>query len=77
MLSYVRSTLNNEPFSILLPDVLILDRLEHMKNYSFAKLVQAWDQTGLGQIMVERVDQLVENYGIADLNQALIAPLRA
>ena len=70
--------LNNEPFSILLPDVLILDRLEHMKNYSFAKLVQAWDQTGLGQIMVERVDPaLVENYGIADLNQALIAPFKS
>lgn len=60
--------LNNEPFAVLLPDVLVLDKELHEKDYSFAELVKAWERTEVGQIMVERVDsEMIENYGIADL----------
>ena len=63
--------LNNEPFAVLLPDVLVLDSASRDRNYSFAQLVEAWDKTEVGQVMVERVDSgAIENYGVADLDGA-------
>ena len=67
--------LNDEPFAVLLPDVLVLDSQSRERNYSFAQLVEAWDKTELGQIMVERVDsEAIENYGVADLDGAISKP---
>ena len=67
--------LNNEPFAVLLPDVLVLDSESRDRNYSFAQLVEAWDKTELGQVMVERVDSgAIENYGVADLDGAISKP---
>ena len=48
--------LNNEPFAVLLPDVLVLDQESRDKNYSFAAMTDAWNETGMGQVMVERVE---------------------
>ncbi len=63
--------LNNEPFAVLLPDVLVLDSKSRERNYSFARLVESWNMTGVGQVMVERVDSdMLENYGVADLDGA-------
>ena len=60
--------LNDEPFAVLLPDVLILDLETRDKNYSFSKLVEAWNYSGVGQIMVERINSnMIENYGVVDL----------
>ncbi len=70
--------LNNEPFAVLLPDVLVLDQESRDNNYSFAQLVKAWDKTGTGQVMVERVQpDAVESYGIADLNGELAEPFKS
>ena len=70
--------LNNEPFAVLLPDVLVLDKESRDKNYSFAQLVKAWDETGTGQVMLERVDpELVESYGIADLGNVALKPFKS
>ena len=67
--------LNNEPFAVLLPDVLVLDHESHDRNYSFAQLVEAWNKTEIGQVMVERVDfDIIENYGVADLDGANSKP---
>jgi UTP--glucose-1-phosphate uridylyltransferase len=67
--------LNNEPFAVLLPDVLVLDSESRDRNYSFAQLVEAWNTTGVGQVMVERVDsEAIENYGVADLDGAVSKP---
>jgi UTP--glucose-1-phosphate uridylyltransferase len=61
--------INGEPFAVLLPDVLVLDRESRQRNFSFAQLVEAWNTTKVGQIMVERVDsEMIENYGVADLD---------
>jgi UTP--glucose-1-phosphate uridylyltransferase len=69
--------INNEPFAVLLPDVFVLDKDFREINYSFAQLVRAWDETGIGQVMVEVVGpDLVENYGIADLDDKLIGPFK-
>ena len=67
--------LNNEPFAVLLPDVLVLDSQSRDRNYSFARLVEAWNKTEVGQVMVERVDSdMIENYGVADLGGATSKP---
>ena len=67
--------LNNEPFAVLLPDVLVLDSASRERNYSFAQLVEAWDKTEVGQVMVERVDSgMIGNYGVADLDGAESKP---
>lgn len=64
--------IHSEPFSVLLPDVLVLDQVSHGRNHSFRQLVQAWDELGIGQIMVERVEpDAVESYGIVDLDGEL------
>jgi UTP--glucose-1-phosphate uridylyltransferase len=61
--------LGDEPFAVLLPDVLVLDHESHERSYSFGKLVEAWNDTGVGQVMVERVDSdMIENYGVVDLD---------
>lgn len=62
--------LNNEPFAVLLPDVLVLDRESRGRNYSFSRMVDVWNHTGIGQVMVERVSsEVIDNYGIADLGK--------
>ena len=61
--------LNDEPFAVLLPDVLVLDQASRAKNYSFGAMTDVWNETGVGQVMVERVSsEALGNYGVADLN---------
>ncbi len=61
--------LGDEPFAVLLPDVVVLGKLKREANFSFLSLVNAWSRTGLGQIMVEQVDMnAIENYGVVDLD---------
>ena len=67
--------LNNEPFAVLLPDVLVLDQVSRGMNHSFSSLLEAWNATGIGQIMVERVaESAVENYGIVDIDGHIAKP---
>jgi len=67
--------LNNEPFAVLLPDVLVLDQISSGMNHSFSALLKAWDATGIGQIMVERVaESAVENYGVVDIGGHVAKP---
>jgi UTP--glucose-1-phosphate uridylyltransferase len=70
-----RHLLNNEPFAVLLPDVLVLDRQARGKNFSFAQLIAAWNRTGIGQIMVESVGwETVEGYGVVDVGDETVTP---
>ena len=70
--------LNNEPFAVLLPDVLVLDQESRDKNYSFAAMVDAWNVTSVGQVMVERVGlDAIDHYGVADLNGAASVPFNS
>lgn len=59
--------IKNEPFAVLLPDVLVLDKESHANHFSFMSLVECWRKSGKGQVMVERINwKSVEKYGIAD-----------
>ena len=67
--------INNEPFAVLLPDVMVIDDISNSKNNSFSVMKNIWDKTGVGQIMVESVkDKAVENYGIVDIRGENIKP---
>lgn len=67
--------IKKEPFAVLLPDIILLDKPSYQLNYSFMKLIEAWNSTGIGQIMVERVDASeVESYGIVDINKVPVSP---
>ena len=58
---------NDEPFAILLPDVLVLDKKTRKNNFSFSQLANAWSTTGKSQLMIEQVDsESIEKYGIVD-----------
>jgi len=62
--------LNDEPFAVLLPDILVLDKKNKKNHHSFNQLMKAWSKTGVGQVMVERVDlNSIENYGIVDFGK--------
>jgi UTP--glucose-1-phosphate uridylyltransferase len=70
--------LSDEPFAVLLPDVLVLDQEAQDKHYSFSSMVAAWNHTGIGQIMVERVSSdVIENYGVADLGTEASEPFKS
>ncbi len=70
--------LKDDPFAVLLPDVLVLDQAWRAKNYSFGAMTDAWNETGVGQVMVERVSsEALENYGVADLNGEESEPFKS
>ena len=61
--------IHNEPFAVLLPDVLVVEDIVHPKNYSLSSMKNSWDETGIGQIMVQSVESKdIESYGIVDTN---------
>jgi len=74
----VKHLLNNETFAVLLPDVPVLDQESHDQNYSFGAMTDAWNETGIGQVMVERVGlDAIDNYGVSDLNGAASEPSKS
>ena len=61
--------INNEPFAVLLPDVMVVEDISHPKNYSLSSMKKSWDETGVGQIMVQTIENKdTESYGIVDTN---------
>jgi len=64
-----RDIIGNEPFVVVLPDVLIDEyhRSDDIDNLS--RMVTKFEATGVSQIMVELVaDEDVSKFGIADIN---------
>ena len=73
-----KQLLNNEPFAVVLPDVLVLDQESRDQYSSFGAMTNAWNKTGIGQVMVERVDsEAIENCGVADLGGAASESLKS
>lgn len=58
----------NEPFAVLLPDVLIDKYQSNLKQDNLKAMISRYEQTGASQVMVEAVPRdLVSSYGIVDL----------
>lgn len=63
----------DEPFAVVLPDVLIDDTLYDFNVDNLAYMIGAYEKTGVSQIMVEKVPQVsVDKYGIVDLEQTTL-----
>jgi len=70
--------INGEPFAVLLPDVFVLEKKFRTKNFSLGQLVSFWNNTGIGQVMVEKVDfDKIKKYGIIDTGEKNITPFRS
>lgn len=62
---------NGKAVAVLLPDVLVNHYISKLDSTNLALMIRNFNQTGQGQVMVERVaDKDVEKYGIADLSDA-------
>lgn len=61
----------DEPFAVMLPDVLVFQR---NNQTDLSRMVEQYQKTGAGQIMVEAVpDNMVHQYGIADCDNPSVA----
>lgn len=66
-----RKVIGNEPFAVMLPDVLVMPPSAPSMPNDFSSMVNRWNETGHGQIMVEAVPQEDINlYGVADIGGA-------
>jgi UTP--glucose-1-phosphate uridylyltransferase len=64
-----------EPFAVVLPDVLIDEYQSDLKTENLAKMIKLYESSNASQIMVEAVPQeLVSSYGVVDLQGADVAP---
>lgn len=64
----------DEPFVVLLPDVLLDDATADLRKENLAKMLQRFEQTGYSQIMVEPVPEKdVSKYGVVDCGGASLA----
>lgn len=62
-----REVIGDEPFAVLLPDVLV-DACGHEGGNDLSRMVQAWDQHQAAQVMVEQVPMArVDQYGVVSL----------
>lgn len=65
----------NEPFAVVLPDVLIDDAACDLTRDNLAEMLRLYDETGYSQILVEPVPQeKVSSYGVVDINGNALAP---
>lgn len=66
-ISCARSVVGNNPFAVLLPDVLIDEYQANPKKDNLAAMVRRYNSTAHSQIMVEPVAwELVSKYGVVD-----------
>lgn len=67
--------IGSEPFAVVLPDVLMDDATYDAGNENMAEMIANFSATGASQVMVEKVPaNMVDQYGVADIGGAAIAP---
>lgn len=70
-----RPIIGDEPFVVVLPDVILDDATADPKSENLAAMLRRFDETGASQIMVEPVPmELVSNYGVADCQGHALEP---
>lgn len=69
-----RPVIGNNPFAVLLPDVIIDQYQSDLKSDNLADMIAKFEQSGSNQIMVEPVPpQQVNQYGVVDLHGVELA----
>jgi UTP--glucose-1-phosphate uridylyltransferase len=70
-----RPVVGDNPFAVILPDVLINEYSCDLKTENLARMLELFDEDGTSQIMLEEVPRAeVNQYGIGDLNGKELAP---
>ncbi|QYJ84970.1 UTP--glucose-1-phosphate uridylyltransferase GalU [Shewanella mesophila] len=70
-----QKVVGDEPFAVLLPDVIVDEASCNLQSDNLADMVKLFDDTEIGQIMVEGVPHhSVNQYGIADVNGHKLKP---
>lgn len=65
----------DEPFAVVLPDVLVDAASCDLKRDNLAEMIANFEGSGAAQVMVEQVPhELVHQYGIADIGGVDLAP---
>lgn len=65
----------NEPFAVVLPDVLIDDSASDLSRDNLAAMIRKFESSGDSQVMVEPVPHhSVSNYGVVDVNGDDLSP---
>ncbi|KAG1665725.1 UTP--glucose-1-phosphate uridylyltransferase [Nymphon striatum] len=64
-----RPLVGEEPFAVVLPDVIIDDVSCDLSKENMSEMLRQFDENGESQIMVEPVPmEMVSSYGVADVN---------
>ncbi|AQS38785.1 UDP-glucose pyrophosphorylase [Shewanella psychrophila] len=70
-----KPVIGDEPFAVLLPDVIVDEASCNLSQDNLAEMVRLFNSTCIGQIMVEGVPlEQVNQYGIADVNGNQLKP---
>lgn len=70
-----RALVGNEPFAVVLPDVLLADFTADQKTENLSAMISRFKETGNSQIMVAPVaNEEVSNYGVVDCQGAELLP---
>ncbi|MGR5143810.1 UTP--glucose-1-phosphate uridylyltransferase GalU [Photobacterium sp. DNB23_23_1] len=70
-----RPLVGDEPFAVVLPDVILDDVASDLRRENMAAMVNAFNDTQISQVMVEPVPMSeVSNYGVADINGTALKP---
>jgi len=73
--SIARPLIGDNPFVVILPDVLIDDASCNLASDNLAAMIKRFDNSQASQIMVEPVaKEQVSNYGVVDCNGATLLP---
>lgn len=77
-ISCARPCIGNNPFIVLLPDVLVDDAACDLSKDNLAEMINRFSESGKSQIMVEGVPEaLVSNYGVVDCGGKTLKPGQA
>lgn len=70
-----RPLVEDQPFAVVLPDVLVDSASSDLSRDNLAEMVANFNASGAAQVMVEKVPaELVNQYGVADINGVELAP---
>lgn len=70
-----RAVVGNEPFAVVLPDVLLADFSADQKTENLAAMIKRFNETGNSQIMVAPVArEEVSSYGVVDCQGVALTP---
>ncbi|MGF1737262.1 UTP--glucose-1-phosphate uridylyltransferase GalU [Photobacterium satsumensis] len=65
----------DEPFAVVLPDVILDEAASDLRRENMAAMVNAFNDTQISQVMVEPVPMSeVSSYGVADISGAELKP---